>query len=306
MISKTRRTRKTRRNRISKSRKIYGGKKGDEFKWDLGEGVIIYRKEGLIFDDYWIEYTPPPQSTQQWGVGIMLAERKGCLTVVGLVPGGPADKSQAIQEGDRLVKIDGKSVVGEGIFEQVRPLVLGDRGSSIIIGLARTPDSQTESITLTLTRDNPPNDLPLKEDLENFQNFQKLKTQYKGWTLDINDQHVPMITSQTYGIDKFVEKVFFIQGTAYIIDPDSGIGECDVPFANPFSKSVLDKIKQNNEVHEKFIQLRDAIRKFSDEHYDLKTLKEIASPSTVHVGSRCSSRSSNNAGFSPFGLIGLL
>ena len=264
-------------------------------------------------------------------MGIKLAEREGYLTVVGLVPGGPADKSHDIQEGDRLVEIDKKPVVvGEGIFEQVRSWFSGERGSPITIGLARTPDPQTESesITLTLKRDNPPNDLPLKENLENFENFKNLKTRYEDWTLDINnDQRVPMITSETYGIDKFVKNVFFIQGTAFILNDYSRIVACDVPFWKPFSKSVLDKIKQNNEVDEKFTQLRDAIRKFSDEHNDLDRLRDAIrklsdehndldrlrskrrDDYTVHVarhGSGCSSGSSNKAGFNPFpfGLIG--
>ena len=82
----------------------------------------------------------------------MLAERKGCLTVVGLVPGGPADKSHAIQKGDLLVEIDGKSVAGKGILE-ARPWLLGVRGSSITIGLARTPGSRP--VRITLIRDKP-------------------------------------------------------------------------------------------------------------------------------------------------------
>jgi hypothetical protein len=238
----------------------------------------------------------------------MLAEREGYLTVVGLVPGSPADKSHTIQADDRLVEIDEKPVVvGEGIFEQVRSWFSGERGSPITIGLVRTPDSHPESITLTLTRENPPNDLPLKENLENLEKFKKLKTRYKDWTLN---ETTSMITSKTYGIDKFVKNVFFIQGTAFIVNDDSSIVACDVPFWKPFSKSVLAMIKnkKNNEVHAKFIQLRDAILKFSDEHKDLDRLREIARDYTVHVGSGCSSGSgsSNKAGFSPFGLIGLL
>lgn len=327
MISKTRRTRRTRRNRISKSRKIYGGKKDDEFKWELGEGVIIYRKEGYIFDDYRIEYTPPqsteqsasanpeahtqaisaPISKDQCGVGIMLAERNGYLTVVGLVPGGPADKTQAIQKGDLLVEIDGKSVVGKDILEQVHTWFLGVCGSSITIGLARTPDSEPERITLI--RDKPPSDLPLKEDLIK-KDFKKLKTQYNDWTLN---KIIPMITSQMYGIDKFVKKVFFIQSTAIIIRTDSSIYTYAEPFWKPFSLSVLTMIKQNNEAHEKFIQLRDAILKFSAEHDDLDRLKIKSSPYNVHEntheaghGSTRWFSSSNSVGLGPLGLMGLI
>jgi hypothetical protein len=86
------------------------------------------------------------------GVGMMMAEEGGNLKVMGLVPGGPADKSHAIQKGDLLVEIDGKSVVGRSIVE-VRPSLLGPRGSSITIGLARTPGSRP--VRITLIRDKP-------------------------------------------------------------------------------------------------------------------------------------------------------
>ena len=102
----------------------------------------------------------PPRSVQasapipddHCGVGMMMAEEGGQLKVMGLVPGGPADKSHAIQKGDLLVEIDGKSVQGRSILE-VRPTLLGARGSSITIGLARTPGSRP--VRITLIRDKP-------------------------------------------------------------------------------------------------------------------------------------------------------
>ncbi len=86
------------------------------------------------------------------GVGMMMAEEGGQLKVMGLVPGGPADKSHAIQKGDLLVEIDGKPVAGRTILE-VRPYLLGARGSSITIGLARTPGARP--VRITLIRDKP-------------------------------------------------------------------------------------------------------------------------------------------------------
>ena len=83
---------------------------------------------------------------------MMMAEEGGHLKVMGLVPGGPADKSHAIQKGDLLVEIDGKSVAGKGILE-VRPSLLGARGSSITIGLVRNLGSRP--VRITLIRDKP-------------------------------------------------------------------------------------------------------------------------------------------------------
>jgi hypothetical protein len=95
---------------------------------------------------------PAPIPDDHCGVGMMMAEEGGHLKVMGLVPGGPADKSHAIQKGDLLVEIDGKSVVGRSILD-VRPSLLGARGSSITIGLARTPASRP--VRITLIRDKP-------------------------------------------------------------------------------------------------------------------------------------------------------
>lgn len=236
----------------------------------------------------------------------MLAEKNGYLTVMGLVPGGPADKSQAIQKGDLLVEIDGKSVVGKGILEQVHTWFLGVCGSSIIIGLARTPDSQPESITLI--RDKPPSDLPLKENLEN-EDFKKLKTQYKDWTLN---ETTHTLTSQTYGIDNFVKKVFFIQSTAIIIrsGSDASIYKRDVPFWKPFSQSVFITIQQNNKAPE-FIKLRDAILKFSAGHDDLTRLEIQYTPYKVKEiadGAKGQGSTSwfRSPGLGPLGLIGLI
>jgi len=95
---------------------------------------------------------PAPIPDDHCGVGMMMAEEGGHLKVMGLVPGGPADKSHAIQRGDLLVEIDGKSVAGKGILE-VRPSLLGARGSSITIGLVRNLGSRP--VRITLIRDKP-------------------------------------------------------------------------------------------------------------------------------------------------------
>jgi hypothetical protein len=54
MISKTR---KNRKNKISKKRKIYGG--GEIFSWNLGP-IILKKEKGLLSDTYWIEYPIDP------------------------------------------------------------------------------------------------------------------------------------------------------------------------------------------------------------------------------------------------------
>jgi hypothetical protein len=151
--------------------------------------------------------------------------------------------------------------------------------------------------------------------LENFENFKKLKTQYKDWTLDIT---IPMITSQTtYGIDNFLKKVFFIQSKARVVYNSTDVISYGEPFWKPFSQSIFITIQQNNKApkDKEFIKLRDAILKFSAEHDTLATLEqryfnkckvEEITDGEKGQGSTSRFRSSNSAGLGSLGLMGLI
>ena len=95
MVSKTLRTR---RNRISKSKRISGGKKGDVHAWNLGV-FTIKKREGYVNDTYWIECPDDPlpdgwKLLDTWG--ILRTEFPMYVNLTGdkeLYPGIGADKS---------------------------------------------------------------------------------------------------------------------------------------------------------------------------------------------------------------------
>jgi len=80
------------------------------------------------------------------GIGIELdvdADKGGYLNVLGVFPGGPAEKA-GIQAGDRLTRIDGKSVRGhDDIVRRIR----GKAGTSITLGILRDDQALVKTLT---------------------------------------------------------------------------------------------------------------------------------------------------------------
>lgn len=74
------------------------------------------------------------------GVGITIGLRDGAVTVLNLVEGFSAAK-QGIQIGDRMLQVDGKSVVGAKP-EDVRMLVRGGAGTEVRMKIAREGEPQ--------------------------------------------------------------------------------------------------------------------------------------------------------------------
>ena len=71
---------------------------------------------------------------QQVGVGLILAEKSGGLTVTGVLPSGAADRDGRIKTGDVVAHIDGHSVQR---IQAAKPLMLGDVGTYVDIGVVR-------------------------------------------------------------------------------------------------------------------------------------------------------------------------
>lgn len=74
------------------------------------------------------------------GVGITIGLRDGMITVVNLIEGFSAAK-QGIQTGDRIVEIDGKSMVG-ATLDEVRDLVRGAPGTEVRMKVEREGEPQ--------------------------------------------------------------------------------------------------------------------------------------------------------------------
>lgn len=95
-------------------------------------------------------------SLQLQGVGAQLTERDNYVTVVRIIPGGPAAKSQALKAGDRIVGVgEGKSgkmkdVIGWRLDDVVK-MIRGRKGSTVrlrILPAGALPGSGEKTISL--------------------------------------------------------------------------------------------------------------------------------------------------------------
>ncbi|SCA63516.1 Uncharacterized protein SCG7086_AU_00070 [Chlamydiales bacterium SCGC AG-110-P3] len=91
------------------------------------------------------------------GIGVVLQESIEGVVITRLIDGGPAQRSGEILPNDRLVEVDGRSVVDDS-FRAVLDLIRGDEGSSVVLGLKRLKKddhgNETESfLRVTLRRE---------------------------------------------------------------------------------------------------------------------------------------------------------
>jgi C-terminal processing protease CtpA/Prc len=73
------------------------------------------------------------------GVGVVLKAKRGedQLLIASMHPGGPAEVSGRVFEGDELLSIDGVLVQGK-TYEELADLMLGSIGTSVSLGLERS------------------------------------------------------------------------------------------------------------------------------------------------------------------------
>lgn len=80
---------------------------------------------------------PPGGGGKPVGVGIVFQpDSTGALHVKSLAVGGPADKSGQVQVGDVLHEIDSHHVYRKPVA-QLAPLILGQEGTAVRLGLQR-------------------------------------------------------------------------------------------------------------------------------------------------------------------------
>lgn len=84
------------------------------------------------------------------GIGISFQIMNDTICVVEVISGGPAEKV-GILAGDRIVKVDGKTVAGTGITnKEVFSLLRGDEGTHVNVGVRRSNTSKL--LTYDVTR----------------------------------------------------------------------------------------------------------------------------------------------------------
>jgi C-terminal processing protease CtpA/Prc len=79
-------------------------------------------------------------------VGMRLEHREMALIVVGVAPGGPADRG-GITVGDRLVKIGGIPVDGQTKPEELAGMITGAPGSKVMLTIQH--DNQEKDVIVT-------------------------------------------------------------------------------------------------------------------------------------------------------------
>ncbi len=77
------------------------------------------------------------------GVGIVLQESIDGVTITRLIDGGPAKRSEKIEDNDRIVSVNGESIIGYS-FDDVLDIIRGEEGSSVVLGLKRLQENETE------------------------------------------------------------------------------------------------------------------------------------------------------------------
>lgn len=88
------------------------------------------------------------------GIGIRFQILKDTLMVVAPIAGGPSEKL-GIRAGDRIVKVDGKSIAGIGLKNpQVREYLMGELGTKVKLEIHRR--NSKKLIDFIITRDNIP------------------------------------------------------------------------------------------------------------------------------------------------------
>jgi carboxyl-terminal processing protease len=86
------------------------------------------------------------------GIGIRFQILKDTLIVVSTIPGGPSEKL-GIMAGDKIVKIEGKSVAGIGLKNvQVREQLLGELGTKVNVEILRKNAKKPYNFVITRDR----------------------------------------------------------------------------------------------------------------------------------------------------------
>ena len=164
------------------------------------------------------------------GIGVTIGVREGYITILSLMEGYSAQR-QGVQPGDRLLEIDGKSVVGSKP-ENVRSLTRGEPGTELHLKIER--DDEPKPLEFVLVRE----EIQLKNisyadfvgdgiayvRLERFSRSagdelrlaikdMKLKDSIKSIILDIRDNPGGLLDAAVDIVEKFVPKNSLIVST---------------------------------------------------------------------------------------------
>jgi len=120
---------------------------------DLLEGAMRGMLDSL--DPYTLYYTPEEYEAfysdvggNYTGIGVTMMEQDGFIVVVKVFSSSPAEKA-GIFVGDKIVSVDGKSIIGVS-SDEVANLIKGEEGTEVTIGIIK--HGQTEVTEVVVTR----------------------------------------------------------------------------------------------------------------------------------------------------------
>ena len=87
-----------------------------------------------------------------FGIGALLRDNMDGLSVEKVIKGGPAYRAKLLKKGDKIVGVNGESIIGMDMNEAVE-MIRGPKKSSVSLLVVRTKDGKKENITVHITRD---------------------------------------------------------------------------------------------------------------------------------------------------------
>ncbi len=87
-----------------------------------------------------------------FGIGALLRDNMDGLSVEKVIKGGPAYQAKALKKGDKIVGVNGESIIGMDMSEAVE-MIRGPKKSKVSLLVVRTKDGKKNNITVNITRD---------------------------------------------------------------------------------------------------------------------------------------------------------
>ena len=119
---------------------------------------LILKACAASFDAHTVYFTPWEASQfmiqlQQrlFGIGAQLRDDLNGFTVVKVIEGGPASRNTGLKANDRIIAINGESVVGLEITEAVE-LIRGEEGSLVSLTVLRSVAEKEEKLEIIIIR----------------------------------------------------------------------------------------------------------------------------------------------------------
>lgn len=87
-----------------------------------------------------------------FGIGALLSDTMDGLSVVKVLKGGPAFKDKSLKKGDKIIAVNGNSIIGMDMTEAV-DLIRGPRKTKVTLSVVRTVESVKKTMDIVITRD---------------------------------------------------------------------------------------------------------------------------------------------------------